>query len=126
MTTMLRTIASACVFVAAAPLGAALAHHSVLPFDGTRGIIVTGTVTHFLWQNPHTLIALEVALPDGAVEQWMIESESPRILERLGWSEHSLEVGARVEVHGAPAKDGSTVMRCREIVLPNGLQLPCF
>jgi hypothetical protein len=98
----------------------------VLPFDGTHGTIITGTVTRFLWQNPHTLIALEIVGPDGGVVQWTIESESPRILERLGWTEDSLEVGARVSVHGAAAKDGSSVMRCREIELGDGTRLPCF
>jgi hypothetical protein len=112
--------------LAAVPSVAAFAHHSVLPFDGLRGTTVKGTVIRFLWQNPHTLIALDVARPDGAVEHWTIESESPRILERLGWTERSLEVGARVEVQGAAAKDGSTMMRCREIALDDGRRLPCF
>jgi hypothetical protein len=102
------------------------AHHSVLPFDGAHGTVVTGTVTRFLWQNPHTLIALEVDAPDGGVTHWTIESESPRILERLGWTEDSLEVGARVSVQGAAAKDGSSVMRCREIELTDGTRLQCF
>jgi hypothetical protein len=105
---------------------AAPAHHSVLAFDGARGTVLTGTVMRFLWQNPHALIALEVVGSDGGVAHWMIESESPRILERLGWSENSLEVGARVSVQGAAAKDGSSVMRCREIELTDGTRLPCF
>jgi len=104
----------------------ALSHHSVLQFDGTHGTIITGTVTRLLWQNPHTLIALEVVGPDGGVAQWTIESESPRILERLGWTERSLEVGAHISVQGAAAKDGSSVMRCREIELDDGTRLPCF
>jgi hypothetical protein len=104
----------------------ALAHHSVLPFDGAHGTVVTGTVTRFFWQNPHTLIALDVVAPNGVIEYWTIESESPRILERLGWTELSLEVGAHIKVQGAAAKDGSTAMRCREIELGDGRRLPCF
>jgi hypothetical protein len=104
----------------------AFAHHSVLPFDGTHGTVITGTVTRFLWQNPHTLIALEVVEPDGDVAHWTIEGESPRILARLGWTADSLEVGARVSVQGAAAKDGASVMRCREIEITDGTRLPCF
>lgn len=126
MTTTLRTMTFTGVVAIAAPLGAALAHHSVLPFDGTRGIIVTGAVTRFLWQNPHTLIGLDVARPDGGVEHWTIESESPRVLERLGWSDRSLEIGAHVSVEGATAKDGSLIMRCRTIELDDGRRLACF
>jgi hypothetical protein len=124
MTPTARTAAFA--LAAAMPVAVALGHHSVLPFDGTRGITFSGTVTRFLWQNPHTLIALDVSRPDGAVEHWMIESESPRILERLGWSDRSLEVGVHVTVEGAAAKDGSLVMRCRAIELGDGRRLPCF
>jgi hypothetical protein len=98
----------------------------VLPFDGRHGTVITGTVTRFFWQNPHTLIALEVARPNNAIEHWTIESESPRILERLGWNDGSLEVGAQVTVEGAAAKDGSLIMRCRAIELTNGTRLPCF
>jgi hypothetical protein len=104
----------------------ALAHHSVLPFDGEHGTVLVGTVTRFLWQNPHTMITIDVPGADGAVAHWTIEGEAPRILERLGWTEDSLEVGVRVGVQGAAAKDGSSVMRCREIELTDGRRLPCF
>ena len=120
------TTRTAVFALAAVAMAAAFGHHSVLPFDGTRGTTVAGTVTRFLWQNPHTLIALDVARPDGAVEHWTIEGESPRILERLGWSDRSLEAGAHVTVEGAAAKDGSLIMRCRAIELGDGRQLPCF
>jgi hypothetical protein len=103
-----------------------VAHHSVLPFDGERGTTITGTVTRFLLRNPHTLIGLDVTAPDGRIEHWMIESESPRILERLGWTASSLAHGAHVTVEGAAAKDGSTIMRCREVVLDDGRRLLCF
>jgi hypothetical protein len=122
-----RTIACAAVLVAGAWFAAAaVAHHSVLPFDGTHGATVMGTVTRFLWQNPHTMIALDVARLDGVIVQWTIEAEAPRVLERIGWTQGSLEVGARITVQGAAAKDGSTVMRCREIELADGRRLPCF
>jgi hypothetical protein len=114
------------VSVLAMPAASTPAHHSVLSFDGARGTTITGTVTRFVWQNPHTFIALDVARPDGAVEHWRIESDSPRILERLGWTEDSIAIGARLTVLGAAAKDRPSVMRCREIELGDGRRLPCF
>jgi hypothetical protein len=104
----------------------ALAHHSVLSFDNARGTVINGTVTRFVWQNPHTLIALDVTQPAGVIEHWRIESDSPRILERLGWTEHAIEVGVRLKAEGAAATDRPNVMRCREVELEGGRRLPCF
>src|SRR5215510_6763121 len=95
---------------AAAPIvlaGAALAHHSVLPFDNERGTALDGVVARVLWQNPHVLLWLDVPAADGAVTRWTVESESPNVLARLGWSPDTIAAGARIAVLGAAAKDGS-------------------
>jgi hypothetical protein len=120
--------AHAPIAIAAALLGpsaTAFAHHSVLGFDGARPTTIAGVVTHVRWQNPHAQLAVEVRR-DGAIEQWAIESESPRVLERLGWSERSVAVGEHVAVTGARAKDGSAAMRCAEIRFDDGRTLRCF
>jgi Family of unknown function (DUF6152) len=124
----MRVAGARSIAVAVALLGsshAAHGHHSVLAFDGSRPTTIAGVVTHLRWQNPHAQLAVEVRR-DGATERWMIESESPRVLERLGWSEHSVAVGDAVTVAGARAKDGSTAMRCAEIRHDDGRTLRCF
>ena len=54
----LRRLASAVIvaLVASSPL---LAHHD-WPVDRTRQITLKGTVTAFLWADPHVTIALDV------------------------------------------------------------------
>jgi uncharacterized protein DUF6152 len=102
------------------------AHHSVLPFDGTRGVTIEGTVARVLWQNPHAVLVVDVPSAAGGVERWTIESESPLVLARLGWTAETLQVGERLAVLGAPAKDGSRALRCKHVTLADGRTLPCF
>jgi hypothetical protein len=98
-----------------------LAHHSVLPFDGARSTTVEGTVARVLWQNPHTLIAVDVESV-----RWTIESEASVVLKRLGWTEKLIKTGDRITVTGARAKDGRPLMRCKVITLADGREVPCF
>ncbi|HET8698428.1 MAG TPA: DUF6152 family protein [Gammaproteobacteria bacterium] len=102
------------------------AHHSVLPFDNAHGTTLHGVVANVRWQNPHVLVALDVAAAGGAVTRWTVESESPNVLGALGWSQDALAAGARVTALGAAAKDGSRALRCKEIALDGGRVLPCF
>src|SRR5205809_7137300 len=46
------------------------AHHS-WPLSFSQLVTVKGTVTEFVWANPHPLISLEVRTSDGAVEKWL-------------------------------------------------------
>jgi hypothetical protein len=96
------------------------AHHSVLPFDGVARTTIEGTVARVLWQNPHTLIAVDVGQ-----HRWTIESEGALILQRLGWTTDSVKPGDTVTVTGARARDGRRLMRCKTITLGDR-QLPCF
>jgi uncharacterized protein DUF6152 len=104
----------------------AFAHHSVLPFDGARGVTVTGTVATVLWQNPHTLIALDVQQDDGTIRRWAVESEAPRLLTRLGWAPDTIKGGDRITVLGAAARDGSSALRCKSVELADGREFACF
>lgn len=102
------------------------AHHSVLMFDGARGITLEGTVARVLWQNPHALLAVDVIGDDGRPARWTVESESPHVLARLGWTEHGIEAGDRIAVTGAPARDGSRALRCQSVTLADGRTLACW
>jgi hypothetical protein len=122
-----RSAAAAALVMAALVMNSlSLAHHSVLQFDRARGTAITGTVTAFAWENPHAYIHLDVPRGGGGVEHWSVESESPRLLARLGWTERSIDTGDRITVLGARAKDGSRAMRCKQIELGDGRTLACF
>jgi hypothetical protein len=99
-----------------------VAHHSVLPFDGTTATIIEGTVTQVVWQNPHTMLSVDTVTGG----TWTIESEGSTVLMRLGWTSGSVKMGDRVTVVGARAKDGRHLMRCKTITLADGRALLCF
>jgi hypothetical protein len=114
------------LFVALLLVSALSAHHSTAEYDLTRPAVVTGTVTRFEWANPHSHIYLDSAAPDGTTEPWVIEIDSPRALERQGWSKHRLKPGDKITCSGARAKDGSPRMRCTQVALADGTLLQSF
>lgn len=100
-----------------------LAHHSTADYDLTRPVTVTGIVGRFAWTNPHAHIYLDRAAPDGFVEHWTIEIDSPLALERYGWTKDSVKPGDKIACSGARAKDGSPRMRCTKVELADGTVL---
>ena len=65
---------------------ALLAHHGNSAYDEEHWISLSGTVTEFIWANPHCQIFLDVKDDKGAVVNWAIESQSPGILRRNNWT----------------------------------------
>src|SRR4051812_39224159 len=54
------------VFVLLAP--PLLAHHGTnISYDASKPITMTGTITEFVWQNPHSQVYFDVKSPDGTV-----------------------------------------------------------
>lgn len=102
------------------------AHHSTAEFDLKHPATATGIVTRFEWSNPHAHIYLDATAPDGTVEHWLIEIDSPNALQRMGWSKDSLKPGDKVTCSGARAKDGSPHMRCTEVKLADGTVMHSF
>lgn len=100
------------------------AHHSfAVHFVADRLITVQGTVEEFTFRNPHGVLVLDVKGEDGAVQQWKIETNSPNILRRRGWTETSIKSGDIVTVEGYPARDGSNFMRVYRVTYPDGREL---
>ena len=90
---------SPAAFVAAASLvamvaaTAARAHHSfAVHFVGDKLIKVSGTVEEFSFRNPHGLLVLKEK-KEGGEQAWRIETNSPNVLRRRGWSETSIKIG---------------------------------
>ena len=107
-------------------LGASIplfAHHSSAAFDTDHLITIKGTVTNFEWSNPHTFIYLDVKDESGKVEPWRVEANSPNMLTRVGWTRESVKTGDQVTVTGAPARNGTKIMRLDSIKLANGQKL---
>ncbi len=86
-----------------------LAHHGNSAYDEEHWITISGTVTEFVWANPHCQIFLDVKDDKGQVVNWAIESQSPGILRRNNWVRTSVKPGDQISVTLAPAKNGAPV-----------------
>jgi hypothetical protein len=103
---------------------AAHAHHSfAVHFVPDKMVTVAGTVSEFSFRNPHGLVLLTAKGDDGRDEQWKIETNSPNILRRRGWTETSIKPGDAVKIEGYPARDGSHFMRVYRVIYPDGHEL---
>ena len=85
------------------------AHHGNSAYDEEHWINITGTVTEFVWSNPHCEIFMDVKDDKGAVTNWSIESQSPGILRRNSWTRNSVKPGDQITITLAPAKNGAPV-----------------
>ena len=88
---------------------AASAHHGNSAYDEVARVSIKGTVTEIVWTNPHCQIYLDVKDTNGNIVHWGIETNSPGILTRAGWTRRSLKPGDEVTIILCPAKNGAPV-----------------
>lgn len=99
----------------------AAAHHSfAAEFDGTKPVILTGTVTKVEWRNPHIWVYLDARNPDGTVTPWQCEGSAPNNLTRQGWSRNTVPVGSALIIEGYRAKNGTDTCNASTWKLPDG------
>ena len=96
-----------------------LGHHGTnISYDHARPITLTGTVTEFVWQNPHTQVYFDVKDARGNVVHWAGEMNSPGVLSRQeGWTKRTLNAGDQITVTVYPSKAGTPVGVVNKIVL---------
>lgn len=100
------------------------AHHGNSAYDEEHWITISGTVTEFVWSNPHCEIFMDVKDDKGAVANWSIESQSPGILRRNSWTRNSVKPGDQIAITLAPAKNGAPVgfsgNKMGKVIFPDG------
>ena len=89
--------------------GSAIAHHGNSAYDEQVRVPIKGTVTEIVWTNPHVQVYLDVKDGKGNLVHWGVETNSPGILTRAGWTRRSLKPGDEVTIILCPAKNGAPV-----------------
>ena len=103
--------------------GTAFAHHVNVAYQDKPIDVKHGTVTKFIWTNPHSFIMFDATNDKGEVEHWAVEAGSPSALTPRGWTKNSVKPGDNIDVTVFQARNGNTVGRLAKIVFPDGKML---
>lgn len=88
----------------------------------SKSITLTGTVTEFVWSNPHCQVFFDVKDAKDNVVNWGGELGSPTVLRNAGYDRKVFKAGDRITVTGRPSKSDSTVMLPVKVVFADGRQ----
>ena len=108
--------------LAAIPL---FAHHGTgVAYDIEKTVNLKGTVTEWIWANPHCGILFDVTDEKGNVEHWGAELGNPHALSMAGLSKDILKPGDKITISGHPAKSGAPRIELQEFTTADGRTLP--
>ena len=99
------------------------AHHGNAAYD-EKTVTVKGTVTSWMWTNPHTFLKVDAKDDKGTVVHWLGEWNAPSTLINFGITAKSFKAGQEVTMTmRGMAKSGEPVGRVTKVVLPDGQEL---
>jgi|SRR5690242_10342040 uncharacterized protein DUF6152 len=99
------------------------AHHGTAAFENEKKVILKGTVTEWLWSNPHCLLQFDVKGDDGKVVHWIGETQNPVSMTNVGWSKAAIKAGDEVTVTILQVKNGMPLGRVVSVQVPSGKTL---
>lgn len=100
------------------------AHHGGTSlYDMSKEVTVNGTVTEFLWTNPHVEITIGAKDGKGVLRHWLLEENSPSVLVSRGWNRKILAVGEPVKVTFNPSQKGTYVGRVVKLIKADSTEL---
>ena len=99
------------------------AHHGNAAYEMGKSVTLKGTVTQYVWANPHCILLFDVTDDRGQMVPWSAETENPSSMVHYGWTKDSIKPGEQVTITVIPAKNGKPIGRILEVVLPNGQKL---
>jgi Family of unknown function (DUF6152) len=124
----LKLVTSLAFVVALVMLGAPLfAHHGTgvaYITDKEKEVTLKGTVTEWIWSNPHCGVLFDVTDEQGQVVHWGGEMGNPHALSQAGLSRDILKPGDKFTITGHPARSGAPRLSVDRFVLADGRVLP--
>ncbi len=103
----------------AAPM---IAHHASGPFyDPEQRVEARGTVTRFVFRNPHSFLYVDQPSDNGETIHWEIEMGAAVSMSRRGWTPDTIQAGNEIKAVGQPSRaPGTFGMCCAELTNPDG------
>jgi len=96
------------------------AHHGNAAYE-VKTVTLKGTVTAWLWTNPHVLLKMDVKDESGNLVHWVGELVAPSNMINFGFTAGTLKPGDEITIVTSDvARSGAPIARLAQIVLPNG------
>ena len=97
-----------------------IAHHGAATFDTGKELVMEGSVTEWVWANPHCFLKFDVKEQDGTVRHWVVETSNPPSMVNRGWSRRSFKVGETITATVEPVKNRNPVGRLLLVKFADG------
>lgn len=97
-----------------------LAHHGNAAYDTAKTVTVKGTVTDYIWANPHVFLKVDAKDESGNTLHWVIEGQNAVTQATAGWTNATFKSGDQVTVDVTPAKNGRPIGRFKGHIEING------
>ena len=105
------------LLTAAVPL---FAHHGNAAYENKK-LMLKGTVTAWIWTNPHVFLKMDVKDDQGNITHWTGELVAPSNIINFGFRPDTFKPGDEVTmVTTNVAKNGAPVARLSSIILADG------
>jgi Family of unknown function (DUF6152) len=106
-------------------LGSSLfAHHGTgVAYEPDKWVTLKGTVTEWIWSNPHCGILFDVTDDQGNIVHWGAELGNPHQLSAAGFSKDVMKPGDKVTVTGHPSRSGGPRIEFHHVLLSDGRTL---
>jgi hypothetical protein len=98
------------------------AHHGSASYDTSKTVTLTGTVTEYVWANPHVFLKVDAKDDSGNMLKWVIEAQNPITQMSRGWTKNTFKPGDEVTVDVTPAKNNQPVGEFKGRIVINGKQ----
>ena len=100
----------------------AIAHHASGPFyDPEKRVEAVGTVTRFVFRNPHSFLYVDAPGDAGETIHWEVEMGASVSMSRRGWTPETITAGDEIKVVGQPSRaPGTFGICCAELTRPDG------
>jgi hypothetical protein len=98
------------------------AHHASAPFyDDTKSVEAVGTVSRFVFRNPHSFLFIDGPNAAGEPVEWEVELGAAVSMRRQGWTPETIRAGDPIKAVGQPSRaPGTNGICCAQITRPDG------